>query len=223
MVHPAGRIRRRARRSLRGGPRGAGARDRGAEAGRCGRAGRDPGRGARAASRGVPVRRRSGRAERAGPATRHATPWHRPGLVGFRPLRRGGGRGGAPLSLAERTWTRLEVEPSGLANLARVTALTEERNTVLARHHRLAAHAEQGPGARVQRPRGGLPQRHAPLPGRRHVSVQGLPVPGQHRLLRHLFLPLREGENELVVAVSESFGGWGLQARFPDPEGLALD
>ena len=28
-----------------------------------------------------------------------------------------------------------------------------------------------------------------------------------------LYLPLEEGENELVVAVSEDFGGWGVQAR----------
>ena len=31
-----------------------------------------------------------------------------------------------------------------------------------------------------------------------------------------LWLPLAEGRNELVFAVSEDFGGWGLQARFPD-------
>ena len=35
-----------------------------------------------------------------------------------------------------------------------------------------------------------------------------------------LFLPLLEGDNELVVAVSETFGGWGVQARFPDPTGI---
>jgi 23S rRNA (adenine2503-C2)-methyltransferase len=38
-----------------------------------------------------------------------------------------------------------------------------------------------------------------------------------------LYLPLVEGENELVVAVAEDFGGWGIQARFEDPSGLALD
>ena len=37
-----------------------------------------------------------------------------------------------------------------------------------------------------------------------------------------LFLPLLEGENELVVAVSEDFGGWGVQARFTEPAGLEL-
>ena len=28
-----------------------------------------------------------------------------------------------------------------------------------------------------------------------------------------LYLPLAEGENDLILAVSEDFGGWGLQAK----------
>ena len=31
-----------------------------------------------------------------------------------------------------------------------------------------------------------------------------------------LFLPLVAGANDLVVAVSEDFGGWGVQARLAD-------
>jgi hypothetical protein len=37
-----------------------------------------------------------------------------------------------------------------------------------------------------------------------------------------LYLPLEAGENELVAAVSEHFGGWGVRARFPDAAGLTL-
>ena len=37
-----------------------------------------------------------------------------------------------------------------------------------------------------------------------------------------LYVPLEAGDNELVVAVSEDFGGWGVQARFPDASGLAF-
>jgi hypothetical protein len=37
-----------------------------------------------------------------------------------------------------------------------------------------------------------------------------------------VFLPLVAGRNELVVAVAEHFGGWGLAARFDDPEDLKL-
>jgi hypothetical protein len=35
-----------------------------------------------------------------------------------------------------------------------------------------------------------------------------------------IVLPLREGTNEIVVAVIESFGGWGVIARWVDREGL---
>jgi hypothetical protein len=31
-----------------------------------------------------------------------------------------------------------------------------------------------------------------------------------------VYLPLDEGENELLIAVSEDFGGWGVQARLAD-------
>ena len=37
-----------------------------------------------------------------------------------------------------------------------------------------------------------------------------------------IYLPLRAGANELVFAVSESFGGWGVTARLIDREGVRL-
>jgi hypothetical protein len=37
-----------------------------------------------------------------------------------------------------------------------------------------------------------------------------------------LYLPLLEGENELVVAVTEAFGGWGLVAKLGDAEGVRV-
>jgi hypothetical protein len=38
-----------------------------------------------------------------------------------------------------------------------------------------------------------------------------------------LYLPLRAGENELVIAVTEAFGGWGLAGRFEDLEGIVVE
>ena len=35
-------------------------------------------------------------------------------------------------------------------------------------------------------------------------------------------LPLKEGENTLIMGVSVNFGGWGLKARFTDMEGIQL-
>ncbi len=38
-----------------------------------------------------------------------------------------------------------------------------------------------------------------------------------------IYLNLSEGENELVFAVSEAFGGWGLTARLRDTEGVTVE
>ncbi|MGH3116773.1 MAG: hypothetical protein ACRDQ2_06595 [Gaiellales bacterium] len=38
-----------------------------------------------------------------------------------------------------------------------------------------------------------------------------------------VYLPLRAGRNELVMAVSENFGGWGVQAKLADLEGVSLE
>ena len=38
-----------------------------------------------------------------------------------------------------------------------------------------------------------------------------------------LFLPLRAGDNELLVVVSDVFGGWAVMGRFPDGDGLEVE
>jgi len=38
-----------------------------------------------------------------------------------------------------------------------------------------------------------------------------------------VFLPLKKGKNELWFVVGEAFGGWGLQAKFDNMEGIALE
>ena len=37
-----------------------------------------------------------------------------------------------------------------------------------------------------------------------------------------LYLPLKEGDNEIIVAVTEVFGGWGITGAFEDLEGLEI-
>jgi len=38
-----------------------------------------------------------------------------------------------------------------------------------------------------------------------------------------VYLPLRKGDNEVRLVVSEVFGGWGLMAQFEDPSGLVVE
>ncbi len=128
------------------------------------------------------------------------------------------------LELSGRRWTRLEAEPSGLANLARVNGIADGRDTALARSvvHAAAAGAKKlefGFSDRVR----------VYLNGRLLFGADDSYRSRDYRFLGSigwwdaLWLPLEEGRNELVLAVSEDFGGWGVQARFPDPAGLALD
>ena len=124
---------------------------------------------------------------------------------------------------ATRTWTRLESEPSGLVNLARAHAIRGGRNTVYAR-------------ATVRSRRAQTKELAVGFSDRVLVLLNGRPLyrgdatyrSRDYRFLGSigywdaLSLPLREGDNELVAVVSEDFGGWGIQARFHDTEGIVF-
>ena len=127
------------------------------------------------------------------------------------------------LDLAGRSWTRLESEPSGLADLARVNGLEEGRDTAFAR---AVVHSA---GAQAKRLEFGFSDRvRVYLNGRLLFRADDSYRSRDYRFLGSigwwdaLWLPLEEGRNELVLAVSEELGGWGVQARFPDPAGLTI-
>jgi len=129
-----------------------------------------------------------------------------------------------PARLATRTWSQLAAEPSGLVDLARVNGLSEERNTVFARTTIRSARAQ------VKALELGFSDRAVVyLNGRTIFRGDDTYGSRDYRFLGSigyydiLYLPLEEGDNELVAAVSETFGGWGIQARFPDPVGVVDD
>ena len=122
-------------------------------------------------------------------------------------------------ALAEpRTWTAIEAEPSGLVDLARVQGIAGERNTVLAR-------------ATIRSPRAETRAVELGFSDRACVFLNGRPIyrgddtyrSRDYRFLGSigwydaLYLDLVEGDNEFAVAVSEDFGGWGVQARLVEP------
>jgi hypothetical protein len=126
--------------------------------------------------------------------------------------------------LARRRWGELAAEPSGLVNLAVATGIREGRNTVFAR---TGIHAAR---ARVVAMDLGFSDRAvvyfngtAVFRGDDTYRSRDYRFLGSIGWYDTVFLPLLEGDNELVVAVSESFGGWGIQARFDDLDGLTLD
>ena len=116
-----------------------------------------------------------------------------------------------------RSWTPIESEPAGLLDLARVQGIDDGRNTALAR-------------TTIRAERAGTKALELGFSDRALVYLNGVPIyrgddtyrSRDYRFLGSigwydtLFLPLEAGDNELVVAVSEDLGGWGLQARVVD-------
>jgi hypothetical protein len=116
-----------------------------------------------------------------------------------------------------RAWTELRAEPSGLVDLARLAGPADGMNTVLARTT-IQADAE-----RTAELAFGFSDRVAVyLNGRLLYRGADEYQSRDYRFLGsigywdRLYLPLVPGENELVLAVSENFGGWGLQARLAE-------
>lgn len=119
--------------------------------------------------------------------------------------------------VAARRWTSLDAEPSGLADLARVNGIVGDRNTVLVRA------AIDAPAAMTRLLAFGFSDRATLfLNGRRLFRGDDTYRSRDYRFLGsigywyRLDLPLRAGRNELVLAVSEDLGGWGVMARLAD-------
>jgi hypothetical protein len=116
--------------------------------------------------------------------------------------------------LAGRTWTTLTSDPSGLVDLARLAGNRDGANTVLART------TVTSPRVRTAELAFGFSDRVAVyLNGQLHYRGDDAYRSRDYRFLGsigwfdRLYLPLTEGENDLILAVSEDFGGWGLQAK----------
>lgn len=120
-------------------------------------------------------------------------------------------------------WQPLKVEDRGYANLSRVVAFGPESNTAFARLSIETAEAT------VRTLQFGYSDRarvylngellYAGDNGYRTRDYRYLGTIG---LFDSVPLQLQAGQNELLIAVSESFGGWGVMARIADRKGLAL-
>ena len=121
------------------------------------------------------------------------------------------------------TWSALASERNGVANLARVTPMSQGQNTVLAS---LSIDSEAST----------IREMSFGYSDRVRVYLNGQQIYAGNaqwraRDQRHLGtiafvdrLPLRldAGENTLTFAVSESFGGWGVAAALEDQDGLTI-
>jgi len=122
------------------------------------------------------------------------------------------------------SWKVLDCESTGLANLARIQGVTPEANTAFAKITIISDRAQ------VKRMRFGFSDSvKAYLNGRLIFAGTDPYRSRDYRFLGtvgffdELYLSLEEGKNELWMAVTESFGGWGIKARFEDVEGIEIE
>ncbi len=120
-------------------------------------------------------------------------------------------------------WTKLETEKSGLANLAVLSGTAKGHNTVFAK---LLINSDK---EQIKRINFGYSDRvKVYVNGRILYSGNNNYMSRDYRYLGTIgyfdtvYLPLKKGQNEILFAVSEDFGGWGIQARFEDTKGIKI-
>ncbi len=124
----------------------------------------------------------------------------------------------APAHKKDRQWQILAAEPTGLVNLALGPRWSEKDNTTFARVVIVSDKAQ------TKRLRLGFSDRarvylndQALYAGHDEFQSRDYRFLGTLGYWDEVYLPLRKGRNELWVAVSEEFGGWGIRAAFPIP------
>jgi hypothetical protein len=117
----------------------------------------------------------------------------------------------------------LDTEATGIANLARVNSTGEGTDTVFT-------------CLRIKADSAGVKQLKLGYSDRATVYVNGKAIYegdntymsrdyrdlGTIGLFDSVYLPLEEGENEVWIAVTEAFGGWGVIGQLEDMEGIEV-
>lgn len=121
-------------------------------------------------------------------------------------------------------WTKLSIENSnGLINLARIGKKDKENNTVFAE---ITINSDKD---QIKRLSTGFSDRmkiyfndRLIYGGNDGFRTRDFRFLGTIGYFDDVYLPLVKGRNILMIAVSENFGGWGLQGKFADVEGISF-
>lgn len=126
--------------------------------------------------------------------------------------------------IKQQTWQVLESEASGLCNVAKVTKReTRKDNTVFTRS------IIQSADGKTKRLDFGYSDRvkvycngQLLYSGNNGFRTRDYRYLGTIGYFDSVYLPFKKGSNEIIFAVSESFGGWGVQAKLENMEGINL-
>lgn len=128
--------------------------------------------------------------------------------------------------LGQLGWTRLVCDPTGLANLARVNGVKDieaGKNCVFAE---TKVKVDQDTLKKFEIAFSDAVSVY--LNGRILYEANDVYRSRDYRFLGTmgyfdaLYLPLKKGQNDIRIAVTEKMGGWGLKARFADMTGISF-
>jgi hypothetical protein len=118
---------------------------------------------------------------------------------------------------------RTGIEVTGITNLARLVAIGEQSNTTFTR---LIIMSER---EQIKEMKFGFSDRvraylndHLLYAGTDGFVSRDYRFLGTVGLWDAIYLPLKKGRNELWMAVSENFGGWGIVAAIEDMNGIQI-
>jgi glyoxylase-like metal-dependent hydrolase (beta-lactamase superfamily II) len=118
---------------------------------------------------------------------------------------------------AARVWTPLSAETSGITNLAWLPGGSETDNTRFARHVIHAQHKETRLFSFGYSDRASVYLNGTLIyKGNNNYLSRDYRYLGTIGLFDSVALPLKRGDNELWIAVSEDFGGWGIMGRITE-------
>lgn len=125
--------------------------------------------------------------------------------------------------VSQFSWNTLNTESSGLANLSRFYPVSDSANTVLVKCTVISDRDQ------VKKLDIGYSDRaklycngNALYSGNTSFRTRDYRYLGTIGYFDAVYLPLKKGQNTVIVAVSETFGGWGLMAKWENLDGLKL-
>lgn len=126
--------------------------------------------------------------------------------------------------LAKMTWQSKDTESTGMLNISELHKNDRKNNTVFAKV-RINSDQDQ-----VKRLDFGYSDRakvycnqQILYSGNNGYRSRDYRFLGTIGFFDSVYLPLKKGSNEIIIAVSESFGGWGLQGKIDNMEGITIE
>ena len=125
--------------------------------------------------------------------------------------------------ISDLRWTDLSCEFTGTINVARVAKKEERKNTALVK---ITISSESDQTKRLEFGYSDNAQvfvnGKAIYLGNNTFRTRDYRYLGTIGYFDSVFLELQKGDNEIIIALNEAFGGWGMKARLDNMDGITL-